>query len=219
MASAAPSLRSRLSLSVIAQVLEEYNAASVLLRSEVQREPVFDLDEIHLWLGWAGRTRTLVLSRHLPRQVPLLRSTGVPVPLSFLLQEVSSITAHLYFSLTRIHDTSGMLFLSERLCLWRPAYEPLPERMYERSLLLDETIEMFTDVNRELFQRARHYLSLLHAHSGALPRRTLVFGELDECLMRLAGWLFGDWPAEDVEGSVKPAPVYEGWCHVDAPRD
>ncbi|EMD30705.1 hypothetical protein CERSUDRAFT_101070 [Gelatoporia subvermispora B] len=150
----------------------------------------------------------------------LLRSTSIPVPLSFSLREVSSITAHLDFGLTRIHDAPGMLFLSERLHLWRPAYEPLPERMHERSLLLDETIEMFgPDVDRELFRRACHYLGLLCAHSGAQPRRTLVFGEVEECLMRLAGLLFGEWPAEDVEGVVEPAPAYEGRRRVDAPRD
>ncbi|EMD30667.1 hypothetical protein CERSUDRAFT_101116 [Gelatoporia subvermispora B] len=218
MASVAPSLRSRLSPTAIAQVLEGYNAAGVLLRSEVQREPVFDPDEIHLWLGWAGRTRTLVAL--FDSYAQLLRSTGVPVPMSFSLRELSSITAHLDFGLTRIHDAPGMLFLSERLRLWRPAYEPLPERMHERSLLLDETIEMFgPDVDRELFRRARHYLGLLRAHSGAQPRRTLVFGEVEECLMRLAGLLFGDWPAEDVEGVVEPAPAYEGRRRVDAPRD
>ncbi|EMD33071.1 hypothetical protein CERSUDRAFT_98680 [Gelatoporia subvermispora B] len=198
MASAAPSLRSRLSPSAIAQVLEGYNAAGMLLHSEVQCEPVFDLDKIHLWLGWAGRTRTLVT----------------------LFDSYVHITAHLDFGLTRIHDAPGMLFLSEHLRLWRPAYEPLPECMHERSLLLDKTIEMFgPDVDRELFRRARHYLSLLRAHSGAPPRRTLVFGELDECLMRLAGLLFGDWPTEDVKGSVEPAPMYEGRRRVDAPRD
>ncbi|EMD30774.1 hypothetical protein CERSUDRAFT_78626 [Gelatoporia subvermispora B] len=212
-----------------------YGSVSVLLRSEVQREPVFDPDKIHLWLGWAGRTRTLVAL--FDSYAQLLRSTGVPVPMSFSLRELSSITAHLDFGLTRIHDAPGMLFLLERHCLWRLAYEPLPERMHKRSLLLDETIEMFgrelsdwlacglanyvrtADVDRELFWRARHYLGLLRAHSGTQPRRTLVFGEVDKCLMRLAGLLFGDWPAKDVEGVVEPAPAYKGRRRVNAPRD
>ncbi|EMD34470.1 hypothetical protein CERSUDRAFT_97726 [Gelatoporia subvermispora B] len=218
MASTAPFLCSCLSPSAIMQVLEEYNAAGMLLCSEVQREPVFDLDKIHLWLGWAGQTRTLVTL--FDSYVQLLRSTGVLVPLSFLLREVSSITTHLDFRLTRIHDAPGMLFFSERLHLWRPAYEPLPECMHECSLLLDEIIEMFgPDVDWELFRRAHHYLSLLCAHSGAPPCRMLVFGELDECLMCLAGLLFEDWPAKDVEGSVEPAPAYKGRHCVDAPRD
>ncbi|EMD31860.1 hypothetical protein CERSUDRAFT_100092 [Gelatoporia subvermispora B] len=214
MASVAPSLRSHLSPSAIAQALEGYNTAGVLLRSKVQCEPVFNPDEIHLWLGWAGWTRTLVVL--LNSYAQLLQSTSISVPLSFSLREVSSITAHLDFGLTCIHDTPGILFLSECLRPWRLAYEPLLERMHECSLLLDETIEMLgTNVDRELFQRARHYLCLLRVHSGAQPHHTLVFGKVEECLMYLAGLLFGDWPTKDVEGVVEPAPAYEGRHRVD----
>ncbi|EMD39741.1 hypothetical protein CERSUDRAFT_71608 [Gelatoporia subvermispora B] len=117
-----------------------------------------------------------------------------------------------------------MLFLSEHLCLWHLAYEPLLECMHERSLLLDETIKIFghelldrlvcglaeyvrpADVDRELFRRACHYLGLLRVHLGIQPSRTLVFQEIEKCLMCLAG----DWPAEDVKGVVEPAPAYEG---------
>ncbi|OCH85332.1 hypothetical protein OBBRIDRAFT_839030 [Obba rivulosa] len=194
MASVPPSLRSHLSPTAIAQLLEGYSATGVLLCSEVQCEPLFDPDEIHMWLGWAGWTRTLVTL--FDSYAQLLQSTSIPVPMSFSLQELSSITAHLDFGLTRLHDAPEMMFLSKHLYLWCPAYEPIPERL--------------PHVDRELFRRVHHYLGLLHMHSGAQPRRTLMFGEVKECLMHLASLLFRKWVAENEEAAANPAPAYEG---------
>ncbi|OCH94200.1 hypothetical protein OBBRIDRAFT_832026 [Obba rivulosa] len=109
MASDAPSLHSCLSPSAIAQVLEGYSATSVLLCSEVQRDPTFDLNEMHLWLGWADRRLMSSRGKTLFNSyAQLLQSTSVPMPMFFSLREISSITAHIDFRLMHMHNAPGI---------------------------------------------------------------------------------------------------------------
>ncbi|OCH84973.1 hypothetical protein OBBRIDRAFT_807867 [Obba rivulosa] len=122
MASSTSSLHSHLSPSAITQVLEGYSTTSVLLRFKVHQEPTFDPDEMHLWLGWASRTRTLVGKTLFDSYAQLLRSTNVPIPMSFSFRQISSVTIHIDFGLTRMHNAPRMMFLLERLRLWHLAY-------------------------------------------------------------------------------------------------
>ncbi|OCH87577.1 hypothetical protein OBBRIDRAFT_805952 [Obba rivulosa] len=131
----------------------------------------------------------------------ILSNYGVPT-----MQDCLTFVAWL----THIHNAPGMMFLSERLYLWHLVYEPILKGIHEHLLLLDEIIEIFgPDVEKELFRRVYYYLSLLCMHSGTHLHCTLVFREIEECLMRLARLLFVDWVTEGEEGTAEPAPAYE----------